>query len=120
MNGCECKRGFFTLRACGEAAIGPCQTCLRAMCAEHAASPTQCLDCASRERQGNGTAWNGHDDDLWIYRHRERMHTSAGAGTAGSALPVQAFDQHDRNAFDQPDVERDDGDDDARGGFGDS
>jgi hypothetical protein len=35
-------------------------------------------------------------------------------------LPVQAFDQHDRNAFDQPDVERDDGDDDARGGFGDS
>jgi hypothetical protein len=55
---CACKRGFFTLRDCGNAATTTCSLCSRRVCDEHLAPRIDtkvCVECAARQEEG-GTA----------------------------------------------------------------
>ncbi|HLM49847.1 MAG TPA: hypothetical protein VK279_04805 [Solirubrobacteraceae bacterium] len=52
---CACKRGFFTLRDCGNAATTSCEMCSRRVCSEHLAPRVQarvCVECAARQEEG--------------------------------------------------------------------
>jgi hypothetical protein len=50
---CACKRGFFTLRDCANAASTSCSTCSRRVCDDHVAEPGLCVECAAkRDEEG--------------------------------------------------------------------
>ncbi len=54
MEKCRAKRGFFSLRDCGEMAVKQCVSCSRPMCAKHlspASGFTRCLDCDARSAE---------------------------------------------------------------------
>jgi len=138
MSGCECKTGFFALRACEQPVAARCPTCRRAMCRKHAADPqlSICLDCAAGQRQATRTSTGRagrrdherHDRD-WLYERRHDVHgdslyrgsvpATAATATAVAGAHATPFDQQDARAFDQHAVERDDDGPEA-GGFGDS
>lgn len=51
---CACKRGFFTLRDCENAASGTCDVCRRRVCDAHRAPRVQavvCVECAARQAE---------------------------------------------------------------------
>jgi hypothetical protein len=55
---CACKRGFFTLRDCDNAATTTCSLCSRRVCDEHLAPRIDtkvCVECAARQEEA-GTA----------------------------------------------------------------
>lgn len=63
---CACKRGFFTLRDCGNAATTTCSICSRRVCDEHLAPRVDvkvCAECAARQEEegaiGTGTGAPG-------------------------------------------------------------
>ncbi len=52
---CACKRGFFTLRDCGNEATHTCSLCSRRVCDEHLAprvDTTVCVECAAKQEEG--------------------------------------------------------------------
>ena len=52
---CACKRGFFTLRDCSNAATSTCSICSRRVCDEHLAPRVDtkvCVECAARQAEG--------------------------------------------------------------------
>jgi hypothetical protein len=52
---CACKRGFFTLRDCENAATTTCSLCSRRVCDEHLAPRIDtkvCVECAARQEEG--------------------------------------------------------------------
>ena len=51
---CACKRGFFTLRDCGQSATTTCGICSRRVCDEHLAPRVDakvCVECAARQAE---------------------------------------------------------------------
>jgi hypothetical protein len=59
---CACKRGFYTLRDCGNAATTSCSLCSRRVCDEHLAPriDTQvCTECAARQEEGDAIRQTG-------------------------------------------------------------
>jgi hypothetical protein len=51
---CACKRGFFTLRDCSNAATTTCEVCSRRVCDEHLAPRVDakvCVECAARQAE---------------------------------------------------------------------
>ena len=63
---CACKRGFFTLRDCGNAATTTCSICSRRVCDQHLAPRVDvkvCVECAARQEEegaiGTGAATPG-------------------------------------------------------------
>jgi hypothetical protein len=51
---CACKRGFFTLRDCGNPATTTCQICSRRVCDQHLAPRIDakvCVECAARQAE---------------------------------------------------------------------
>ena len=58
---CACKRGFFTLRDCGNAATSACSICSRRVCDEHLAPRVDakvCVECAAKQEEQNPAAQN--------------------------------------------------------------
>ena len=56
---CSCKRGFFTLRDCGNPATTSCELCTRRMCDEHMAArigARVCVECAAKQEEGQDPA----------------------------------------------------------------
>ena len=54
LNGCACKRGFFTLRDCPNAATVACDICSRRFCADHLALRVDakvCVECAAKQAE---------------------------------------------------------------------
>lgn len=52
---CACKRGFFTLRDCGNEATNTCSLCSRRVCDEHLAPRVDakvCVECAAKQEEG--------------------------------------------------------------------
>ena len=52
---CACKRGFFTLRDCGNQATTSCDLCTRRICDEHLAprvGARVCVECAAKQEEG--------------------------------------------------------------------
>jgi hypothetical protein len=69
---CQCKRGFFALRNCGQPASRQCITCQRFACADHLAPSKgymECLDCAARAGEKKVAEPDVYDDE-WAYRYR--------------------------------------------------
>jgi hypothetical protein len=51
---CACKRGFFTLRDCGNPATTTCSICSRRICDEHLAPRVDakvCAECAAKQEE---------------------------------------------------------------------
>jgi hypothetical protein len=56
---CACKRGFFTLRDCGNTATSTCSICSRRVCDEHLAPRVDtkvCVECAAKQEEGQAAA----------------------------------------------------------------
>ena len=82
METCKAKRGFFSLRDCGEQAVKKCALCSRPMCSRHLSKESgfsRCLDCDARkaEQKVVGTqpprpdvAPGAVNDPAWPYRYR--------------------------------------------------
>ena len=110
MERCRAKRGFFSLRDCGETASLQCATCGRWMCSQHM-SPvsgyTRCLDCEGRQAEqqvlkpAKPQPERPLDDPGWSYRYRNRYY-----GTSGYT-PIYVghyydsyYDSYDTRSFD--------------------
>lgn len=88
MERCRAKRGFFSLRDCGEAVVKQCALCGRPMCSRHLSPQsgyTRCLDCDARgvekqtlDQKSQATqaaqASQPIDDPAWAYRYRDRYY----------------------------------------------
>lgn len=56
---CACKRGFYTLRDCGNQATTTCSICSRRVCDEHLAPRVDakvCVECAARQEEEGSAA----------------------------------------------------------------
>ena len=75
---CRAKRGFFSLRDCGDPTNMSCVDCKRPMCSLHM-SPgsgyTRCLDCEARKPVAE-TAVDDWSDPVTPYRYRRRYYRS--------------------------------------------
>jgi hypothetical protein len=138
---CACKRGFFTLRDCGNPATTSCELCTRRVCDEHLAprvGARVCVECAAKQDEGQdptqAAAAQGQqprqqargavgqpavDDEDEIlardypYRYRRRYYSDWGYYPWWWGTYDPYYDDYGYRYFD------DDTDDDG-GGFGDS
>lgn len=83
---CACKRGFFTLRDCGQGATTTCSVCSRRVCGEHLAPRVDvavCAECAARqdEEAAGGAGAAGPPPG-----------TAAAAGAVGLGPPLERLD----------------------------
>ena len=122
MQTCRARRGFFSLRDCGERALKQCALCSRPMCSQHL-SPrsghSRCLDCEGRAvekdvlatppgpRKGTppppleAPAGNALTDPAWPQRYRERYYSRAGyAPLYAGAYYDTYYDRYDTRSFD--------------------
>lgn len=142
MAGCECKTGFFALRDCQEPVFNRCKACRRAMCRRHGAvadANGRCLDCAARDddfdpdaginqrdsRNSRDSSRNASDDDTalddrWVYAYRHQYYSRGYVPIYAGTHHSSYYDRYDARSFENIEVERDDFDDDAGAGFGDS
>jgi hypothetical protein len=112
LDACACKRGFFTLRDCGNAATTSCSDCTRRICDEHAATSSLCVECAARKWERR----EDEDEPSEVIVARQRRHWYA----AGDYQPV-LWGTYDPYWTDTDPRWYDSGeDDDDGGGFGDS
>lgn len=116
-NRCACKRGFFTLRDCGNAGVSVCSICARPVCAEHTAQRVDaqvCVECAARQEEETVTTVAEPPGSVQRrYRMRERMYGWYDPVYWGSPYGYHEDWYGDRYLHD------DDWDEDA-GSFGDS
>ena len=139
MERCRAKRGFFSLRDCGEMSVKQCALCGRQMCSQHL-SPmsgfSRCLDCEGRAAEKGVVARKSQknapqpppeqplDDPTWSHRYRDRYYRT------GAYAPIYLGTHHD-SYYDSYDTRSFDSDMASRGpstaperesgtGFGDS
>lgn len=113
MNRCACKRGFYTLRDCENAASASCNRCMRGVCAEHLSpSGGMCVECAAREQQA-------FDMESFptgaVVGRRARWYQSRGYEPMWWGTRDPYYDDWNYRWYDDPD-----GDDDGDGDFDDS
>jgi hypothetical protein len=132
VSGCQCKRGFFALRDCGEPAASTCGTCHRRVCAPHlspASGFTQCLDCAGRaepssesQSQSQSQAQESTFDDDWVYGYRDRYYRGGYGPVYTGRDYHHYYDSYDTRSFDSgaSDTPPDEDADETATGFGDS
>ena len=111
MEHCRAKRGFFSLRDCGEMAVKQCALCGRPVCSMHLSPQSgfsRCLDCEGRaseqqvlDKNQQAPADQPLDDPAWSYRYRDRYYSRSGY------TPVYAghyydsyYDRYDTRSFD--------------------
>jgi len=114
MERCRAKRGFFSLRDCGEMSVRPCELCGRPMCSQHL-SPmsgfTRCLDCEGRqaekeviEPRSSQQADQPLSDPSWPHRYRGRYYNRSGYGPIYTGRYYDPYyDNYDTRSFD-PDM----------------
>jgi hypothetical protein len=107
---CACKRGFFTLRDCGNAATTSCSTCTRRVCTEHVTDGV-CVECAARREEEVAVGPTGT-----AVRERTRWYDSTDYSPMWWATHDPYWSQSDYRWHDEGGGE---GDDDG-GGFEDS
>jgi hypothetical protein len=136
MERCRAKRGFFSLRDCGDPADAACTECKRPMCSLHrspASGFARCLDCEARKPVAQGTTTadaqtpadptvDDLNDPVWPYRYRRRYYSSHRySPTYVGAYYDSYYNDYDYRTFDRG--MRDDrsfSSDDSGTGFGDS
>ena len=122
---CQCKSGFFSLRDCGQPALGQCTTCSRAMCRAHAAVETQltqCRDCYARGVQNTQPQnRDGVYDDTWAGNYRHQYYGSGYAPIYTGTHYHRYYDTYDARSLGVRSGDDWGNDsDNARAGFGDS
>jgi hypothetical protein len=118
---CIVRKGFLTLRDCGETAATNCATCGRPACPKHLSPSTGftvCLECASKKATDQPVL---EDDDYgsdWAYRYRRRYYS---AGYIPIYMGSSTYDDYDVRSFDSDmnDIAQDQ-DDSSTASFGDS
>jgi hypothetical protein len=120
---CACKRGFFTLRDCENAAAATCGMCGRGVCHDHLAPRVDavvCVECAARQEEQAATEPALPDEGIQDparstkarHRLRHRMYSSGYDPPFWGVWYGDYYSDYDMRHFD---------DDDAyEGGFGDS
>jgi hypothetical protein len=126
---CACKRGFFTLRDCGNPATTSCQLCTRRVCDEHLAPRVDtrvCVECAAKQEEGKqpqpaqaaAVQRPAVDDEEemvgreYPYRYRRQYYSSYSYFPWWWGTYDPFYDDYGYRYFDD--------DDDDGGGFGDS
>jgi hypothetical protein len=100
------KRGFFSLRDCGEVAVRQCALCGRPMCSAHLSPQsgfTNCLDCEARQSEqtvlGAPLA-----DPGWPYRYRNHYYSTSHYSPIYTGRDYDTYyDRYDTRSFD-PDM----------------
>ena len=141
MQTCRARRGFFSLRDCGERATKQCALCARPMCSRHLSPQsgfTRCLDCEGRAVEKDVLTTPGKKKDAaspeaaaapltdpaWSHRYRDRYYSRSGyapfyAGTYYDSY----YDSYDTRSFDSDMASSGPSglhDDDSATGLGDS
>ena len=105
METCKAKRGFFSLRDCGEPVAKKCALCSRPMCTHHlspASGYTRCLDCDARQAEqkvAGGTA--NVNDPTWPYRYRSSYWRTRGYSPIyGGYFYDPYYNDYDFRSFD--------------------
>ena len=122
MQNCRARRGFFSLRDCGEPSVRQCALCARPICSPHL-SPrsgfTRCLDCDGRAVEKDVLATPGKKKDAapppppdqpandpltdpsWTNRYRDRYYSRTGyAPYYTGAYYDSYYDRYDTRSFD--------------------
>ncbi|PWT93120.1 MAG: hypothetical protein C5B54_02355 [Acidobacteria bacterium] len=97
--GCPIKRGFFTLRACGEPPVRLCPSCSRMVCNQHiatTAASTNCVECATKTRQPDQYTEDSWYDSQTPYSYRNRYYTRYGY----TPYYIGYYDDQDFASFD--------------------
>jgi len=146
MDKCRARRGFFSLRDCGEMAAKQCAMCGRPVCSQHLSPQSgfsRCLDCEGRQEEQS--AVNGGaaakqqqqqqqqqttpdqplNDPAWSYRYRDRYYSRYGyAPIYAGYYHDTYYDRYDTRSFDSDMASRGPSssalDDDGGTGLGDS
>jgi len=118
METCRARRGFFSLRDCGEMAVRQCILCGRPMCSPHLSPQsgfTRCLDCEGRAVEKDVLATPGYrkdpappppadqplTDPVWPHRYRERYYSRTGyAPFYAGSYHDSYYDRYDTRSFD--------------------
>jgi hypothetical protein len=109
MKSCQARRGFFSLRDCGERAVKQCAICTRQMCSSHLSPQsgfTRCLDCEGRavEREVLSAPPRTDDaltDPAWAQRYRDRYYSRARyAPVYLGTYHDPYYDRYDTRSFD--------------------
>ena len=126
MQTCRARRGFFTLRDCGERAVKQCALCARPMCSPHLSPQsgfTRCLDCEGRAVEKAVLATPGKKpampaakgnaappspanapltDPAWPHRYRDRYYSRSGYEPFywGATSHDTYYDSYDTRSFD--------------------
>jgi hypothetical protein len=131
MNECACKRGFFSLRDCGEPIVATCTSCGRGVCAAHlspSSGRSQCLDCHARGTQtetpstAKPQAATSTGDDEWVYGYRNSYYRSGYGPIYSGYYYDHYYDSYDTRTFDRAAAASpaDDDTSDAEADFGES
>ena len=141
MKSCQARRGFFSLRDCGERAVKQCAICARQMCSAHLSPQsgfTRCLDCEGRQSENAALQQPTQQqkqqapppdqpltDPSWSYRYRDRYYSRYGyAPIYTGAYYDSYYDRYDTRSFDSSMASRGpsttSGDSDRGTGLGDS
>ena len=118
MQTCRARRGFFSLRDCGDPAVKQCALCARPMCSPHLSPQsgfTRCLDCEGRavEKDVLATPETKKDaapprsvsdpltDPAWTNRYRDRYYSRTGyAPFYAGGYNDSYYDRYDTRSFD--------------------
>src|SRR5262249_42006395 len=111
MERCRAKRGFFSLRDCGEMAVKQCALCGRPVCSMHLSPQsgfTNCLDCEGRQSENQALQNQQQapqdqplDDPTWSYRYRDRYYSRSGYAPVYTGRYYDSYyDRYDTRSFD--------------------
>ena len=112
---CRARRGFFSLRDCGETAVKQCALCARPMCSPHLSPQsgfTRCLDCEGRAVEKQVLSKDVPSpraeklaepltDPAWTHRYRERYYSRTGYAPVYAGTYYDSYyDRYDTRSFD--------------------
>lgn len=137
MEKCRAKRGFFSLRDCGEMSVKQCALCGRPVCSQHLSPQsgfTRCLDCEGRAVERDAIDPKAPppppdqpvSDPGWSYRYRDRYYSRAGYAPIYAGTYYDSYyDRYDTRSFDSSQASSGPsssswGDSDSGTGLGDS
>jgi hypothetical protein len=119
MQTCRAKRGFFSLRDCGETSAKQCALCGRPVCSHHLSPQSgfsRCLDCEGRAGEKDVLTTPGPKkkdappppppdqpitDPAWSYRYRDRYYSQMHYAPLYAGLYYDSYyDRYDTRSFD--------------------
>ena len=126
MTRCAVRRGFFTLRDCGDLAANTCMVCMRPVCAGHFTmrdGSVLCVECNAREDEENSDEEDGEEeyDESWAYSQRHDYYSNSRYNPFYAGYRQDHYyDDYDVRGLDKKEGEILEGDEESGAGFLDS